>query len=391
MKLLCITSAYWPAVEAGGVVSYLHKLNQELLKQDVEVSVYANNITLENDRSIELGQEMDLDGVRVCYFDYLGPKNYLFSPSLRSRLLETMGRYDLVHIHSIWTYAGYIASRIAADHNVPQLLTLYGKLNANVFKKNYLKKIFYLKYFVNKMLKAAKAVQFVSAEEYDQTKRLMPHGLKVYHISNGIETARLSAAQVGIDIKKKHKLPAQSKLILFLGRINWVKGLDLLLESFRRLAAENPMAQLILAGPDNEGFGSKIRQLVAEAGLADKVIFAGMVSDEEKTALLLQSDLMVLSSLSDAMPVSVLEAMAAGLPVLVTDNIGISEELSRNSAGIVVKRNADDVYLGMADALKNERKCLELANNARKLVRSQYDISRTGEQIMGAYRQITKK
>lgn len=351
------------------------------------MTVYTTGLSLENSAEIRSGQEKDLDGLKVTYFKYFGPNNYLFSLPLRSRLKQVVKRYDLVHLHSIWSYPSYIASRIAAENRVPALVSLHGNLNTSVFSRGYLKKSFYYNLFVRKILGNAGGVHFVSEEEVELSKRFVPSGLRSWLIPPGIDTNKYSVPQPRPWFRAEHGISGSAKIILYLGRLSWEKGLDLLLDAFKEVHARRPDTYLVLAGPAAPGLD--LRAGLKASGLANRVILPGMIrGDEKKIGLLLESDLFALTSLSDAAPISVLEAMAAGLPVIVTDNIGISRQVKASDAGAVVERNVTAVCRGIMEQIDNEACARARAGKARQLAVEKFDIKYSAEKMLAAYREV---
>ena len=175
--------------------------------------------------------------------------------------------------------------------------------------------------------------------------------------------------------------------MLFLGRLSRKKGLDLMVEAFTQVAAQAPEAYLLIVGPDEEGWTERIRQSACANNLQGRIKLTGLLLDEERLAAFADADLFALTSFSENFGMSVAEAMAAGLPVLVSDQVGISSAIKRAGAGAVVPLDVRAIADAMADLLR--RNDLQaMGELGRHLIRTRFSPDTVAQQMLDAYAEI---
>jgi glycosyltransferase involved in cell wall biosynthesis len=163
---------------------------------------------------------------------------------------------------------------------------------------------------------------------------------------------------------------ADKELILWMGRLAPVKGLDLLIRAFAGLARRRPKAVLVLVGPDTENLGQGLRQLLVELGMDPKrAIFTGMLHGNEKRAALSEADLFVMPSHTENFALAAVEAMALGRPVIVSNGVKIAPEIAKAGAGIVVSLQGAELEIALADLLEDVQRRLRMGEAALALAR----------------------
>jgi len=386
LKILHIVPSYWPAFRFGGPIFSTHLLNKTLVRKGVDVTVYTTNAGLRERKDIEPGAEVALDRVKIHYFNYIGPENYNFSPALTIALLKNLKNYDLVHISAVWNYPVLIGSFLCRLFKKPYIITPRGALYPYLIKnKSRFKKILYFNLFVRYCFERASAVHYTTEEErLGSYKNLNP---KYFIIPNGIDLSEFGNLPPKGVFKKKISLPKGAKYVLFLGRINWKKGIDLLIKAFNRLSKERENLFLIIAGPE-ESYAQNVKELIAKLGIENKCIFLGMVKGQDKLSVFQDAEMFVLCSYSENFGMAVVEAMACGIPVIVSDKVGIFREIKEKKAGVVVKCNQESVYRGMKAVLENEKLSRELSLRGKNLVKDYYDIEVAAKHMIKAYKKI---
>src|SRR6185436_20783168 len=142
------------------------------------------------------------------------------------------------------------------------------------------------------------------------------------------------------------------RIVLFLGRLNFKKGLDLLVRAFGEVARRRPDVHLVLAGPDDDGYGATVRRWLGAEGVLDRVTFTGMLLGRAKLAAFRDADVFVLPSYTENFGMAVVEAMACGRPVVISDHVNIWHEVAAAGAGRVTRCDAGEVaaaLLGLLD------------------------------------------
>jgi glycosyltransferase involved in cell wall biosynthesis len=174
---------------------------------------------------------------------------------------------------------------------------------------------------------------------------------------------------------------------LFLGRLHPKKGLDLLVKAWTRVPAASDW-ELVIAGPDENGHEAEVRDWVRRAGLDSRVIFTGQVWGPKKYDLLASADLFVLTSYSEGFPMAPLEAMASGLPVLLTEECNLPEG-DEVGAGWFCSANVDSVAASLCVALDaGDNELRQRGQLGRKLVEERFTWEKTVATLRAACEEI---
>ena len=169
--------------------------------------------------------------------------------------------------------------------------------------------------------------------------------------------------------RKKHNL-ADHPIILFLGRLHYKKGFDLLIPAFAQLKDQN--ARLVIAGPDG-GFQSEIKQMLQQHGLTDRALFTGMLRDQQRVEAFVDADLFVLPSYQENFGIAVIESLAAGCPVIISDQVNICRELATAKVGEVVPTQVDPLAAKMNELMADAPRRSEMAQRGPNFVRTHFD------------------
>lgn len=169
--------------------------------------------------------------------------------------------------------------------------------------------------------------------------------------------------------------------VLFLGRVNWKKGLDRLIKA----ASLVPDTRFLIAGNDEENYRAKLKLISDEAGVADRIEFLGPVTGEAKWDLIASADLFVLPSYSENFGNAVLEAMACGVPVVVTPEVGLAPAVLEADAGLVCDGRPEVLGNAINDLLADPPLRARMGEHGRTLVATQYCWDAIATQMSTAY------
>lgn len=393
MKILTVTPYYWPAFSYGGPVFSLHYLNKALLKKGVDVTVYTTNAGL--DKNISRESTANVDGVKVAYFkfskllEFITGSKLMVSLPMGLALKRNLKCFDIVYIATAWSYSTVATAGYCRLYKKPYILAPRGMLYPDVFCKKAWKKWPYYRLVAKKALEGASIIHYTSEDEAEKTHSFLGLKNKKIIVPNGIELSEFTGLIGRERLEVRYPHLKNKKVILFLGRINWKKGLDILVEAFARLAKERTDVYLLIAGAGEKGYTKKVKKWISQHGLSyTKVIFTGMLSGREKIETYSGSDIFVLPSYSENFGVSVVEAMACNVPVVISNKVGIYKEIEQNKAGIVTDTNADSLYEGLRLLLVNPDLYKEIAANARKLVERCYDIDNVADKMAAVFQDI---
>lgn len=283
----------------------------------------------------------------------VGPSRseYRYTPKLTPWLERHAANYDAVIVNGIWDYAAVGSWRVLRNSATPYFVYTHGMLDP-WFQKNcplkHIKKTVYWKLWANRVLRDARATLFTCEEE----RRLAGTSFSPYRCTAHVVSYGTAAPPSG-EARQKREFFAgfpsllDRRIILYLGRMHRIKGCDILIRAFAQIAPRDPRLHLVLAGPDS-ALSNDLRRLAGQLGVARRVTWTGGIFDDVKWGALRSAELFALSSHSDSFGVSVIEAMACGVPVAISNKVNIWREIAKSGAGFV----SNDDVAGTAGALE---------------------------------------
>ncbi len=357
MRVLNVVSVI-SAREGGGNGERTVQLSKALTETGVDCTVLTLAI---GDPAAQIGH---LGGAKLVLVSCL---NSRFQVPLGGwRLIQDLVRQsDIIHLMGYWSILGVMVSVAARRAGIPYVVSPAGALPL-FGRSRWLKWIF--NRFAGQRLisKASGWIAITKAECED----FMPYGIPLGEIEvlpNGVNESDFDLNEPSKSIDRK--VPSGT-LILFMGRLNLIKGPDLLLEAFIQVAAEFPDTKLLFAGPD-EGFGDRLVQGVEMHGLRDRVLFLGFVSGIDKSLAYRSASLLVVPSRHEAMSIVAVEGGVCGIPVLMTNQCGF-DELAEIDPGLVVPATAEGLAHGLRMALADRQQLMEWGRRWEKMVRERY-------------------
>jgi glycosyltransferase involved in cell wall biosynthesis len=345
MRILMVSPHYVPAYHYGGALHVAHSLGKSLAAQGHEVRVCTTNLrNPTEDLAVPVNAPVRVDGVQVYYEPTAFSRYWGFSLRLAHRLWLEARWADVVLIHFHYQFASLAAGWISRARGKPYIIFSHGSLNTHGLRaRRRARKLLYLRLLEQKNFAKALFTAYHSQEEMDTSYRFG----RCRVVPNGIDPQVFQALPPRHYFRQQHGL-GKAVVYLFLGRIDAGKGLDLLLPAFKKLLQVAGHAHLVLAGADERGYAGQVRHLAEALGLAGRLTLTGLITGQEKLAALQDADVFVLPSRSEGLSIAMLEAMYMGLPVVVTDRVGLWREVEKNRCGLVVPYDESS----LADALK---------------------------------------
>jgi glycosyltransferase involved in cell wall biosynthesis len=272
-----------------------------------------------------------MDGVRIRYFSCPLFRRLRWAPALGRALQQEITNFDIVHLHSVFQWPTWAAARAARNVGVPYVLSPRGMLVKELIaRRSRLAKTTWISLVERSNIDRAAIVHLTSHLEAAEIGRFGWQLSRVAVIPNGIDEPVSCVGEVAADVQA---IAAGQPLVLFLGRLSWVKGIDRLLHAFERTRT----GILAIVGPDDENITPKLVKLAVELGIVDRVrIMPRSVIGREKEYLFSSARLFVLSSYSESFGNTVLEAMRRGVPVVVTPEVGLAQIVRESGGGLVV-------------------------------------------------------
>lgn len=380
IRILHVVPTYLPAKRYGGPIRSVHGLCKGLVDRGHSVTVVTTNVDGPYDCDVPLEQAVTLDGVTVWYCRSRWLRRLYWSPALKRILRQHISRSDIVHLHSVFLWPTFVAARLARRSRVPYIISPRGMLVADLIRrKSNLAKRFWIELVERRSLSHAAAVHVTSEVERTEIEKLDLDLAPLVQVANGVAPPAEAEARSTAG----SRLPA-GPYLLFLSRINWKKGLDRLMAALARV----PDVTVVIAGNDEEGYGSEVKKMARDFGVADRVTFFGPVSDGDKWALYASAEMFVLPSYSESFGMVVLEAMAMGCPVVVTPEVGLADIIAREHCGLVVDGNPEPLGDAIARLLANPGLRRAMAGKAREVARTQFSWEAIALQMERAYQQV---
>ena len=270
----------------------------------------------------------------------LGPIHsvYGYTPKLLPWLRRNRDRFDGIVVNGLWQYCGYAAWRVFRGHK-PYVVFTHGMLDPyfkHSFPLKHLKKWLYWIPAEFWILRDAFRVLFTSSAE----ERLARESFWLSQWNGYVVPYGASMPPLDPDHLRKcffERVPGvrERRFLLYLGRIHRKKGCDMLMDAFAHIAARDPGLDLVMAGPDQQGWATELRQTAEQRGIADRVHWPGMLRGDAKWGAFFASEAFVLPSHQENFGIAVAEALGCGTPVLLADKVNIAEEISGDGAGLV--------------------------------------------------------
>jgi glycosyltransferase involved in cell wall biosynthesis len=374
MRILNVTQSYAPFFEFGGPPEKVRALSEGLAKLGHEVTVLTADWGLER-RVAELpgeppaenspfGKKREVRGVKSIYLaNWIHYHAASWNPALPRYLRARLQNFDVVHIFGLYDLLGPRTAAAAQKLKIPYVVEPIGMF-VPIVRNLFLKRAYH-RFLGKEMFRNAAAI-IATAEQ--EKAELIAGGIPVEKIvlrRNGVAPPD-SLPERGM-FRKSLGIPSDANLILFLGRLSQTKSPDLLLQAFAQLPPSSAAAHLAFVGPDESGMRARLQQMAEKLGVAPRVHFAGPLSGDSKWSAYHDADIFVLPSQNENFGNTAAESVAAGTPVIVTDQCGIAP-LLHGVAGIAIQHSASSLAQAMSNLLNDPTLYAQLKNGCATAV-----------------------
>jgi glycosyltransferase involved in cell wall biosynthesis len=323
-----------------------------------------------------------------------GTLKYAFSARLIPWLRANRSRFDAAIVNGIWQFHSFGAWRALHASSTPYVLFTHGMLDP-WFKKRYplkhFKKWMYWPWAEYRVLRDARAVLFTTEEE-----RVLARSSFWLYRCNEVVVNYGTAKPKGdpeLELREffsRYPELRNKKLALFMGRIHPKKGCDLLIEAFAKVLRPHLEWHLVIAGPDQIGWQKELNRRAEQLGLASRATWTGMIGGSLKWGALRAAEVFVLPSHQENFGVVVAEALAAGLPPLMSNKVNIWREIEADGAGMV----GEDTLQGICDLLRAylvlpDQEAVAMRQRARQCFEQRFEIGKAAETLQAILKNIT--
>jgi poly(glycerol-phosphate) alpha-glucosyltransferase len=380
MKLAVLTT--FLSHRGGGLFSVVRGLANALTEnEDIELTVFG---------TADAGHSQDLDrwgALNVRAFDAIGPKSFGMSP----RIIGALGAFkpDLIHLHGLWTFLSVVSVIVSRNLNIPRIVSPHGMLDPWAMDRSLIRKRIALATYEGANLGGAECIHALCNAEAEAVKNVgvnasicvLPSGVDVPDDWSGDRKASW-----------RLKLPPQSRILLFLGRIQEKKGLARLFTAWARTSSRSNIGKdwhLVIAGWDEDNYQTKLEKLAHSLGINGSVTFVGPQLGQEKDRSFASADAFILPSLSEGLPVAALEAWSWSLPVIMTDECNLPEGFECGAA-IRIRPTSGSIESGLDSLFQTNNVALkEMGRRGRALVEARFTWKVIAREFASMYRGLT--
>jgi glycosyltransferase involved in cell wall biosynthesis len=382
MHIVHITPYYTPAYTFGGVVSAVEGLAQATAARGHQVTVLTTDALTYTERFSGNSKEIlqNVVVIRSRNLNYALRRYNLSTPfGLRHELKHLLPSVDIIHLHEFRTVENLLSVSLARHRARPIVLSPHGTLDQSTGRSN-------LKIWWDRLISPHVArsinqiVALAEAEASDARTLWSQFGMapQVTIIPNGVDPARYASLPDGAIFRQRYGL-GEGPVVLFMGRLHRRKGVEQLTQAFRAAGIDG--AKLVLAGPD-EGMLPVLQRIHN-----DDIILTGYLNEEERREALAAADLFALPATGEGLSMAVLEAMAAGVAVLLSPGCNLPEA-EQQGAGLVVPPQIEALTQALRTLLDDRVALQKMGERARHLVHERYTWAKVAASMESLYQQV---
>lgn len=384
MRALHVIPSVSPA--RGGPSFVVRSIAKGLTSLGVFVDVATTDDDGPGRMHLPSGRKVLEDGVPYWFFPRL-IRFYTMAPHISPWLDHHVREYDIVHIHAVYSYCCTVAARAAYRSHIPYVLQPHGILSrwGMTTRRPILKRLSFAS-IERRVLERAACVVYTTQQEREETERLGIHGRSAV-VPNPLEIQHTLPVETS---ELFHRFPQlRGRLVyLFMSRLDPKKGLDILLPAFAQVRTQLPNSVLLIAGNGEPNFEHSFKTLARNLRIEDAVVWAGFLTGVDKAAAFAAADVFVLPSYSENFAIAVAEAMAAGLPVIITDQVAIHEWVEPAHAGLVIPLDRQRLVEAMVALARDHALRQNMGRRGRELALKEFAQAPVCERIRNLYCQI---
>ena len=368
----------------GGPSLALMRMCQSLKASEVASTIVTTDADGRGNLLVRYNELSDHEGVPTRFFARQWTESFKYSRPLAAWLKRHTSEFDVIHIHAVFSHSSLAAAAAAQRAGVPYIVRPLGSLSPWALRRRRILKQLLWRIGVKRMLTAAAAVHCTSASEQQHVASVT--GRSGVVVPLGVDVPAPGFAEGRTEINTAHGDP----YILVLGRLHPVKGLDLLLPAFLE-ATRNRFQhwRLVLAGDGDPRYIAGLQRNFGTHPEWHRVEFPGWVDGERKSQLLRHAALLAMPSHQENFGLAAFEALAHGVPVLVSSCIDVADEIREANAGWVADLTLASLKASLAEALTDAGDRAVRGASGRALVAERYTWTAVAERLASLYQQVS--
>jgi len=377
MKILFVVPYYKPAYVYGGPIVVISMLAERLVALGNDVTVYTTVSNGKAELAVAKNQEVIVDGVKVYYFSKITGDNTYVSLKLWRHLNKTVTDFDIIHLHTWWNFFVLGAALICRNKGIKPIISPHGMLSdyilntRNAFAKRWVHRLLGKKLMENSWL-------HVSTEmEWNESRRII-----------GGWSGEIIPNLVKLPEKKYQRNDNDIFTIGFLSRIDPKKGLDVLIKALSKVDFDY---KLLVAGSGEEGYINTLKSIARRCGNGNKLEWLGWKGGEGKFEYLARLDLMALTSYSENFAIVVIESLAVGTPVFLSDQVGLFRYVTEKDYGWITRMEVDQITDQLKQLYREKEKFVRINAESPVQIAQEYEESQLAEQYLHLYNLSLKK
>ena len=370
MKILHVTPYYKPAFVYGGPIHSVSALCEALVAHGHDVTVVTTNA--DGDNSISLSNEV-IENVKVLRFKKYLKNNTFFAPGTFFYLLKNINKYDVVHIHTWWNLVSIFALMICSIKGKRPVLSPRGMLSDYIIKTNNPSQKKVIQWLFGKSMLSKVKFHATAISEEVEIKGLYPNST-VQEIFNFVKIPEIKTNPLSSDETIK---------LIFLSRIDPKKGIEILIEALATIEWDY---HLTIVGPSNDDkYLETLKNLAGSLGITDNITWLGSVFGQQKFELLASHDLMVLPSYNENFANVVIETLAMGTPVLISNMVGLYPYIEKENLGWICDTSSQDIAHQLSLFKNDSKKRQFIRSEAAGLIRRHFNSDVLVQKYMQYY------
>ena len=382
LRVLHVVPAVAPRYGGPSVATF--GMCRALLASGADVVVATTDADGPDRLPVETGSIVKYDEVPIIFFPRTFSESFKWSGPLASWVHAHASGFDLVHVHAVFSHASFTTGRACRRADVPYLIRPLGNLDPWSLARHRLRKKLLFSLGGRELLRRAVAIHYTSDAERSLAERALPWLPQGVVVPLGVEDDLCASGSTTASNDPRY--------VLVLCRLDVKKGVDLLIEAFHDLHASGAAGDwsLMIAGDGDPAYVAGLRRLADAGSARERITFRGWVSGPDRKALIAGAGVFALPSHQENFGLSVVEAMACGVPVIVTPGVNVSGEVARHEAGWVVPRERAAWTLALRVALADAAELARRGHQARSLA-ERFRWPSVGRQLVDVYATLLRQ